>query len=138
MLPRSLSCCAKSFCGLAGPKRWGKLFQIAAPDNMSNAAKQEIDMSEVITKKFAADHCVECVLAQTDCYIETLSIQAIDAQPGLLELVVRTQLLSAKKPSEKRVKSRTCIERSKLLELHQGIGQFLQATGGSSGEPLKR
>ena len=113
------------------------MFQIAAPDNMSNAAKQEIDMSEVITKKFAADACVECVLAQTDCYIETLSIEAIDAQPGLLELVVRTQLLSAKKPSEKRVKSRTCIERSKLLELHQGIGRFLQATGGSSGEPSK-
>jgi hypothetical protein len=113
------------------------LFQIAAPDKTSNAAKQEIEMSEVITKKFAADACVECVLAQTDCYIETLSIQAIDAQPGLLELVVRTQLLSAKKPSEKRVKSRTCIERSKLLELHQGIGRFLQATAGSSGEPSK-
>ena len=87
-------------------------------------------MSEVITTKFAADACLECVLAQTDCYIETLSIQAIDAQPGLLELVVRTQLLSTKKPSEKRVKSRTCIERPKLLELHQGIGRFLQATGG--------
>ena len=94
-------------------------------------------MSEVITKKFAAHACVECVLAQTDCYIETLSIQAIDAQPGLLELVVRTQLLSAKKPSEKCVKSMTCIERSRLLELHQGIGRFLQATGGSSGEPSK-
>ena len=94
-------------------------------------------MSEVITKKFAAHACVECVLAQTDCYIETLSIQAIDAQPGLLELVVRTQLLSAKKPSEKRVKSKTCIERSKLLELHQGIGRFLQATGGCSREPSK-
>jgi len=95
-------------------------------------------MSEVITKKFAADACLECVLAQTDCYIETLSIQAIDAHPDLLELVIRTQLLSAKNPTEKRVKSRTCIERSRLLELHQGIGRFLQATGGSSGKPLKR
>ena len=94
-------------------------------------------MSEVITKKFAADPCVECVLAQTDCYIETLSIQAIDAQPGLLELVIRTQLLSAKNPAEKRVKSRTCIERSRLLDLQQSIGQFLQAKVGSSGEPLK-
>ena len=94
-------------------------------------------MSEVITKKFAAASRVECVLAQTDCYIETLSIQAIDAQPGLLELVVRTQLLSAKKPSEKRVKSRTCIERSRLIELQQGIVQFLRATGSSSGEPLE-
>lgn len=90
-------------------------------------------MSEVITKKFAADPCVECVLAQTDCYIETLSIQAIDAQPGLLELVIRTQLLSAKKPSEKRVKSRTCIERPKLLELYQSLGHYLQAKGARIG-----
>ena len=113
------------------------MFQIAAPDATSNAAKQEIDMSEVITKKFAADACVECVLAQTDCYIETLSIQAIDALPGLLELVIHTQLLSAKKPSEKRVKSRTCIERSRLIELQRGIGQFLQATEGSSSDLSK-
>ena len=52
-------------------------------------------MSQVIiTSKLNADAFVECVLALTCCYIETLSIQAIDAQPGLLELVVRTQLLS--------------------------------------------
>ncbi len=93
-------------------------------------------MSEVITAKLAANDFTECALAQTDCYIETLSIQAIDAQPGLLELVIRTQLLSAKKPSEKRVKSRTCFERARLIELQQVIGRFLQATGGSSGEPL--
>jgi hypothetical protein len=92
-------------------------------------------MSEVNTTKFAEDACLECVLAQTDCYIETLRIQAINAQPGLLELVIRTQLLSAKNPAEKRVKARTCIELSRLLELHQGIGQFLQATAGSSVEP---
>ncbi len=94
-------------------------------------------MSEVITTKLAADAFVECVLAQTDCYIETLRIQAINALPGQLELVIRTQLLSAKNSSEKRVKSRTCIERSGLLELHQDIGRLLQATGGSSGESSK-
>ena len=92
-------------------------------------------MSEVIASIGTRGNSIECVLSASDCYIETLSIQTIDAQPGLLELVIKTQLLSAKKPSEKRVKSRTCIERSKLLELHQGIGRFLQATGGASGEP---
>ena len=45
--------------------------------------------------------------------------------------------LSAKNPTEKRVKSRTCIERSRLIQLQQGIGQFLQATVSSSVEPLK-
>ncbi len=117
------------------PKGWGELIQIAAPDKSSNAAKEEIFMSEAITSKIAINNAIECVLSASDSYIETLSIQAIDLQPGLLELVIRTQLLSAKNPVEKRVKSRTCIERSRLIELQKGIGQFLQAIGGSSGEP---
>ena len=94
-------------------------------------------MSAVIIAKSATNNAIECVLSASDSYIETLSIQDIEAQPGLLELVIRTQLLSANNPAEKRVKSRTCIERSKLIELQQAIGQFLQSTGGSSGEPLK-
>ncbi len=94
-------------------------------------------MAAVITSKATIENAIECVLSATDTYIETVSIQAIDARPGLVELVIRTQLLSAKNPAEKRVKSRTCIERSRLIELQQGIGQFLQATEGSSGEPLK-
>ena len=86
-------------------------------------------MSEVITAKIAADTFVECVLAQTDCYIETLSIQAIDALPGQLELVIRTQLLSAKNPSEKRVKSRTCIQQTQLAHIQSAIDQFIQLEG---------
>ena len=113
------------------------MIQIAAPDTPSNAAKQEIVMSEAITSKTATNTAIECVLSASDSYIETLSIQAIDSPPGLVELVIRTQLLSAKNPAEKRVKSRTCIERFRLLDLQQSIGQFLQATVGSSGEPLK-
>ena len=119
------------------PKGWGELIQIAAPDKSSNAAKQEIVMSAVITSKTATNN-IECVLSASDSYIETLSIQDIELQPGLLELVIRSQLLSAKNPAEKRVKSRTCIDRSRLIELQQGIGQFLQATGSSSREPLER
>jgi fibronectin type 3 domain-containing protein len=110
------------------------LIQIAAPDRLSNAAKQEIGMSTVITSQNTTKNVMECVLSASESYVETLSIQAIDAQPGLLELVIRTQLLSAKTPAEKRVKSRTCIERSRLIELHQTIGQFLQTTKGSPSE----
>ena len=94
-------------------------------------------MSAVFTTQTATKNAIECVLSASDRYIETLSIQAIDAQPGLLELVIRTQLLGAKNPEEKRVKSRICMERPRLIELQQGFGQFLQATRGSSGEPLK-
>ncbi len=94
-------------------------------------------MSEVIAMTSPTSDSIECVLSASDSYIETLSIQAIGSPPGLVELAIRTQLLSAKNPAEKRVKSRTCIERSRLLDLQQSIGQFLQATVGSSGEPLK-
>ena len=93
-------------------------------------------MSEVINVELATENLMGWVLTASEGYIETLCIQSIDAQPGLLELVIGTQLLSAKNPAEKRVKSRTCIERSRLIEFQQGIGQFLQATESSSGEPL--
>jgi len=83
-------------------------------------------MSEIIASPYTTVNSIECVLSASGNYIETLSIQAIDVQPGLVELLIRTQLLSAKNPAEKRVKSRTCIERSKLLELQRGIGRFLQ------------
>jgi hypothetical protein len=83
-------------------------------------------MSAVITSKTATNNAIECVLSASDSYIETLSIQAIEAQPGLVEVVIKTQFLNAKNPAEKRVKFRACIERSKLIELQQGIGQFLE------------
>ncbi len=133
MLFLSSFCCANFFC-LADLNGWGELIQIAAPDVLSNAAKQEIVMSAVITSQNTTKNFTECVLSASECFIETLSIQAIDAQPGLLELVIRTQFLSAKNPAEKRVKSQTCIERSRLIELHQSIGQLLQATKGSPSE----
>ncbi|MGV0958249.1 MAG: hypothetical protein ACOYB1_00285 [Limnohabitans sp.] len=78
---------------------------------------------------------IECVLSESDSYIETLNIKTIEAQPWLVELVIKTQLLSAKNPEEKRVKSRTCIERTRLAEIQGAIGKFLQLAS-SSGEPL--
>jgi len=78
---------------------------------------------------------IECVLSASDSYIETLNIKTIEAQPWLVELVIKTQLLSAKNPAEKRVKSRTCIERTRLVEIQSAIEKFLRRSG-SSDEPL--
>lgn len=77
----------------------------------------------------------ECILSASDSYIETLSIKAIEAQPWLVELIIKTQLLNAKNPEEKRIKSRTCIERTRLVELQSVIGEFLQCSS-SLDEPL--
>jgi hypothetical protein len=58
-------------------------------------------------------------------YIETLSITALAAHPGRVELVARTQLLTAKNPTETRVKSRTCLRIDRLQALHETLGRFL-------------
>jgi hypothetical protein len=74
---------------------------------------------------------VECILSASDSYVETLSFTTIEAQPWLVELVIKTQLLDAKNPEEKRVKSRTCIERTRLGEIQEAIGKFLQRSSSS-------
>ena len=92
-------------------------------------------MSAVITSKTATNNTIECVLSASDSYIETLSFQGIHAQPGLVELVIRTQLLSAKNPAEKRVKSRTCVPLAQITEMRSAIDQFLKYAASSSYEP---
>ena len=92
-------------------------------------------MSEVIPSKDGTARIIECVLSASDSYIETLSFQAINAQPELVELVIRTQLLSAKNPAEKRVKSRTCIPLAQIAEMRNAIDQFLKYAASSSYEP---
>jgi hypothetical protein len=78
--------------------------------------------TEVVTE-------VECILSASDSYIETLTIKPIPAQPWLTELVIKTQLLTAKNPQEKRVKARCCIERDRLVEFRDAIHQFLDTSG---------
>ena len=72
----------------------------------------------------------------SDCYVETLSIQSIHALPGQVELVIHTQLLSARNPSEKRVKSRTCIHESQLSEIRDAADRFLSASAAAAARPL--
>ncbi len=52
---------------------------------------------------------IECILSASDTYIETLTVKQIEAQPWLTELVIKTQLLTAKNPEERRVKARCCV-----------------------------
>ncbi len=69
---------------------------------------------------------IECILSASDSYIETLSVKTIEAQPWLVELTIKTQFLNAKNPGEKRIKSRTCIDRTRLAGIQSAIGKFLQ------------
>jgi hypothetical protein len=67
---------------------------------------------------------VECILSASDSYVETLTIKPIPAQPWLTELVIKTQLLTAKNPQEKRVKARCCIEKGQLVELRDALDRY--------------
>ena len=70
---------------------------------------------------------LECELAQSEGYRERLCLKTIPALPSLVELSIQTQLFGTKYPQEWRVKSRTCVELSKLEELYKSMGQFLNA-----------
>lgn len=79
---------------------------------------------------------VQSVLSASETYIETLTIKSIASQPWLVELVIKTQLLTAKNPEEERVKARCCVARAQLAGLGEAIAQFLNEAGSSS-EPVK-
>jgi hypothetical protein len=67
----------------------------------------------------------ECKLVNTETYVESFEIKPIAIQKNMVELVIKTKLLSAKDPSEWRIKSRTCIEVSSLKELEKVISNYL-------------
>jgi hypothetical protein len=67
-------------------------------------------------------------------YIETLTVKKITSQPETVEITVRTQFLTAKNPTEWRVKSQIFLQRNKLKELHELIGRVLVDSSGSSDE----
>jgi hypothetical protein len=111
-------------------KGWGDLIQIAAPDTPSKRLKRRSNMSIAATLATTEPVTeVECTLSASDTYVETLTIKPIPAQPWLTELVIKTQLVAAKNPQEKRVKARCCIERDRLVELRDAIHQFLDTSG---------
>ena len=82
-------------------------------------------MSVIDVTTSTADIQVQSVLSASETYIETLTIKSIESQPWLIELVIKTQLLTAKNPDEERVKARCYVARSQLIELGEAISQFL-------------
>ncbi len=74
------------------------------------------------------------LLSKSNTFIETLTISSIDVQPGLLELIVKTQFLTAKNPDELQIKFRTCIAQSRLEELRDSITQFLEISQKRDGD----
>lgn len=78
------------------------------------------------------------LLSESDDFVETLIINNIEAQPGMVELTVKTQLLTAKNPDELHVKFRACIKQSGLQELGVAIDRYLKGTAGSFIEPTGR
>jgi hypothetical protein len=112
------------------------LIRIAAPDKLSNAAKWEMAMSEVISAGISTGNKFDCVLAASGSYVESLELRTIDAEPQLVEFVIRTQWLASKNPDEKRVKSRTCIERTRLFDLQSVISRFLATSASALSLPV--
>ena len=112
------------------------MIRIAAPDSLSNAAKWEMAMSEVISAGTSTGNKFDCVLAASGSYVESLELRTIEAQPQLVEFVIHTQWLAAKNPEEKRVKSRTCIERTRLFDLQAAISRFLTTSASALSLPV--
>ena len=90
----------------------------------------------ISTPSVATTNVCEVTFSDDGKYIETLSITVIAAQPGRVELVARTQLLTAKNPTETRVKSRTCLRVDRLQALHETLGRFLAGEAAVAREGL--
>ena len=76
----------------------------------------------------------ECQLVSSQSYVESFEIKPIELQKNVVELVIKTQLLSAKNPSEWRIKSRTCVEVDSLKELEKVISRYLKKQSSSPHE----
>ena len=79
-----------------------------------------------------------CNLTQSDSYIETLTLRPIAALPDSFELLIQSQLLSAKDPSAHRVQHRVIVTGSALGDLRHAVDGCLadQAQTGKRSETI--
>ena len=68
---------------------------------------------------------IETTLSSSGGYLETLTLRSIANPPGLTEIVIESQWQNSKHPDERRVKSRSCVERQALIELQSAINHYL-------------
>ena len=101
------------------------MFQIAAPDLSSNAAKEEIGMTNIDSEYCSRNKQKEAVICSSGGYVETFRLRSIQTNNDLTELVIESQLQHSKNPSERRIRLRSCITRKELLNLQSAINDYL-------------
>ena len=69
---------------------------------------------------------IRSILSHTDNYTQTLTLRPIAALPDHFELVIKSQLATAKNPSKLQVLHRAILTEQALLELHSTIGKCLR------------
>lgn len=68
-----------------------------------------------------------CKINETLSYIETVSFRSLDALPGDFEILIQSQLLSAKDPSALHIKYKTIVSKSALRDLRDTLNQVLDS-----------
>jgi hypothetical protein len=68
-----------------------------------------------------------CTLAQTDDFVETLTIRPVAALPGSFEFLIQSQRTGVKDPSALRVLHRVMVSESALNELRKALDQCFPA-----------
>jgi hypothetical protein len=84
-------------------------------------------MSNEQLSKNTATNCDEVIWSGDGKFIEMLSVKLVANNSELVEITVRTQFLTAKNPTEWRVKAQIFLPRRELKELHEVIGRVLAA-----------
>ena len=82
-------------------------------------------MTNFVSVSNSQTNQVETTLCSSGGYIETLTLRSIAKPSGLTELVIESQWQNSKHPDERRVKSRSCVERQALIELQSAISHYL-------------
>lgn len=82
-------------------------------------------MTNFVSVSNSQTNQVETTLCSSGGYIETLTLRPIAKSSGLTELVIESQWQNSKHPDERRVKSRSCVERQALIELQSAISHYL-------------
>ena len=67
-------------------------------------------------------------LTKSGGYAQTLTLRPVAALPDSFELLIQSQLLSAKDPTAKRVQHRVIVTESALSELRSAIDHCLAAS----------
>lgn len=68
-----------------------------------------------------------CKINETTNYVETVSFQPINALPDSFQILIQSQLLSAKDPSALHVKYKTIVSKSALRDLRDTLNQVLDS-----------